>query len=639
MITSKGVPLGYVTAAYQLAEPNFLFGKEFLGGITTRTQLKGLSTTFPLGLLLLLGVFLTAIVGPSSAVVMIPQLDWYEVPRKEVLGAIPYRIYLNQTTKNLWPADITNGIYDSRINCTQNPDNQDCAVAAVGIVKNWVEQHQNQGLQPNLTITQDGAVTRFLTSVGGPPDSSSWTIASTVGYQFARDLGSLWEWMVQSNASLATNISRPLIEPSFVDPSLSVKKPLVQGQCQTYFNPDWEITPFNFPHDQLKTPPLNDFLKETWSLPNEFVKQMIGDNKDVGNVTIEGDSLIRFNWYDTAGNFSKTGAPSLGAVAIFSTTNQHETALAACTFDARWAPVKYYLDPRTDPTIRQDSPNPIDVLRNTENHKLEDLTQMKLHLDWAETLNIQSNSTVDSAASMIESLLERLGNINAYNHWAIYPESGDDQESLAWRISTVLGLVLTEGLARAYRNGGEGSVIYVEAPTQNDTQVRRLDNLNVGNVRGYRDNELDFVVPSDKSWNESVRSWDVWAPANGYTEMKVSVQRYGYGYSFRGTPIKLATTALSVYALLAIGHTTLLLFRGLTFNSWNGMGEMLALAWNSLPTQGLRNTSAGVEKTKTWRQLVKIREGEGKKLQLKLGDEAESGKGMRRKPRTGVEYA
>ena len=84
MAISQGVPLGFVSGAYQFSDPMFILSKDFIGGITARTHPKGVSKLFPLGFLLLIGVVLTAIVGPSSAVVMIPQLDWYNVPNQEV---------------------------------------------------------------------------------------------------------------------------------------------------------------------------------------------------------------------------------------------------------------------------------------------------------------------------------------------------------------------------------------------------------------------------------------------------------------------------------------------------------------------------------------------------------------------------
>ena len=649
LCVSKGVPLGFVSAGYQLSDPLFVFSKEWLGGVTSFTHPKGLTKAMPLGILLLLGFGLTVIVGPSSAVVMIPQLDWWDVPKPQVFGDIPERPYMNFTAAQLWVPDITNDLYNQEVDCPNDKNNQDCPTPALDLVGGWVAQHQNQGLQPNITVAQDGGVTRYLTSVGGPYDESSWTVTSTIGWRFARDLGSFWEWMVERNTSLAQNISRPLITPSFTDPSLKMRKPLVQAQCQTYFNPDWNATQFEFPHDQLKTPPLDEFLDKIWTLPNSFVKDLVGDNRSPGYIPDDDRPKILFDWYDTATNFSTKGAPSLGAVVIASTTNENETMLAACSFDGRWAPVKFYLDPRTDPTIRQDSPDPMDILKRTSQKDLRELKQINMHLDWANSLNFDAPTDNDPKATAVIQLLEGLGNINAYNHWAIYPETPKDQKSLAWRISTTLGLLLTEALAHAYQDGTRSSVVYHDAPISkygvNESYVRPLNDLNVGDVTGWSKskNKTTWVDQKDPTWNDSIPSWDVWAPQNGYTEMKITVQRYGYGYGFNGVPIILATTALSLYGLLAIAHMILIILGRRTFNGFSGMSEMLALAWNSNPAQGLRNTSAGIDRTTTWKQVVRVREREGKQLQLVLGDarsdDGENDGKIRRRPAPGVLYA
>ena len=97
LCVSKGVPLGFVSAGYQLSDPLFVFSKEWLGGVTSLTHPKGLTKAMPLGILLLLGFALTVIVGPSSAVVMIPQLDWWDVPIAQVFGDIQERPYMNFT--------------------------------------------------------------------------------------------------------------------------------------------------------------------------------------------------------------------------------------------------------------------------------------------------------------------------------------------------------------------------------------------------------------------------------------------------------------------------------------------------------------------------------------------------------------
>ena len=113
---------------------------------------------------------------------------------------------------------------------------------------------------------------------------------------------------------------------------------------------------------------------------------------------------------------------------------------------------------------------------------------------------------------------------------------------------------------------------------------------NVGDARGYRDHKLDFVVPEDESWKSSVPSWDVWAPANGYAEMKRTVQRYGCGYNFRrNLPQPRHKYAVDVCCTCFGAHNPL--------------------------------------------------RGRAKQLQLVLRDEADPEKGAGWKPRIGVEYA
>ena len=635
---SKGVPFGFLSASYQLSDPLFIFGKGFYGGATAHTPSKGLARFLPLGFLLSICFILTAIVGPSSAIVMIPRLDWWDVPNQTAFGDVPERIYVNRTAAELWPADITTDLYSKEPDCSNDRSNNNCALSALDAVNKWVGAHQNQGLKPNITLTQDGGVSRFLSSSSGPANGTSWTVASTIGMQQARDLGSFWEWVVENNSSLATDVSRPLITPSFIDSHLQVRKPLVQTQCHTYFDPDFNTTAFEFPHDQLNTPPLDGFLTNSWNLPNDFVINMVGDNKDIGSIPNPGPRIL-FSWYDTATSFSRLGTPSLGAVVIFRTVKQDQIAVATCSFDGRWAPVSLSLDPRTDTTIRQDSPNPMDILQNPNKEVLKDMTRMKIHMDWADSLNVIGTSTSDPNTTSVEQLLESLGNVNNWNHYAIYPEPDQNPATLAWRISTVLGLYTTEALARAQYDSLQSSVVYHDAPGVNQSFVRPLNNLNIGDFSARIGQQVQWASPGDPAYNSSMPPWDVWAPRNGYTEMKVAVQRYGYGYGFGGLPIILATVALSIYALLAFGHMVLIVLGGRTFNSWAGMGEVIALAWNSRPTRGLRNTSAGIDKTATWSQVVRVGEGEGNQLQLVLGNDERAEGVSNWKPRVGVAYA
>ena len=57
MSVSDGVPLGFVTAGYQLADITYLISRAFWGGVTGCGSSKGLSRLLPLALLMTLALF------------------------------------------------------------------------------------------------------------------------------------------------------------------------------------------------------------------------------------------------------------------------------------------------------------------------------------------------------------------------------------------------------------------------------------------------------------------------------------------------------------------------------------------------------------------------------------------------------
>ncbi len=90
---------------------------------------------------------------------------------------------------------------------------------------------------------------------------------------------------------------------------------------------------------------------------------------------------------------------------------------------------------------------------------------------------------------------------------------------------------------------------------------------------------------------------------------------------------------LLLHAALAIIYVLFALSQKWTTNSWTNTMELLALAMNSTPTQRLSNTSAGIRKSVTWKEIVRIREVDDTKLQLVFDDA-----GMGEKPKLGKKY-
>lgn len=547
---SENIPIDLLIGGFRLGSPGSLFLKIFREKAGVHANKFGLLGFFGL---LSLGFFLTAFVGPSSAIIMIPRLNWWDVTPKTALGGrFNDRLFFNRTETQLWPQNVTQEIYAKSDYCDgRDMTYEDCAIRAWDIVRQWAGTNQREGSKPNITVYQDIEVSRMLTSVGGPPDQSSWTVTSTVGSEFTRDLIHYWTWL-EEKSDILKIINRPVIKPKFKNPQMKVKKPLVQTQCSSYFDPDWDHDVFEFPHNELLTPPLDQFKENVWSLPNQFVMNLKRHTNS---------SKLRFDWFDTASNFSDKGAPSLGGVLIYRADDgtSKTDALAACSFDSRWVPVEYYLDPVNSMTVNQDSPNPMDILNGSQKAKVADLIQMKLTLDWANSMNIPDRNPSVPGASLVESLLGFFGEpgvISSHGDKSI--SDPNPRKSLDWRLSTTLGLYLTEGLARAFQDVGNGTMIYHQTFNTPQPFLYELNDVNNKILQeGYSNGTLDWVPRNDPRWNDSMDSWDKWAIEHGYTEMVIEYKRYGYGYGFQGLPIKFATAALGIYILLVGLHVLL----------------------------------------------------------------------------------
>lgn len=618
-----GVPFGLLIGGFKLSEPFYLCTKQFLGASVVRKHSDLLSRLYPTSVLILVGVLLTLVVGPSSAVAMIPRLDWWEVPQAKAFGReYKDRVYFNRTEDDLWPKDITNAIYANISSCSVgNLVRQGCAVRAMDSVGTWIHDHQDQGTKPNITIFQDSEITRYLTSQGGPPDNSSWTVTSTANSIFARDLVHYWDWLVE-NTTLPTNIARPLIQPHFVNSAIKLKKPLVQAQCQTWLDPDWANGNFAFPHDELLTPPLDQSKHETWKLPNDFILNLKSNDSNIGDPNDNQHSHILFDWFDAASNFSAQGAPSLGAVILYKAKNgtgQLHDALTACSIDGRWAPVALYINPRDTVTLYQSSPNPMDMLNGTAKAPLEDLVRMRMSLEWANTMNVDASSSGGPPTSVVEHLL---GNYGSANFILPEPEPGlyYVMKSLSWRLSTALGLYITDALARAFLDTEQGSMLYRQGKDQSHSYVRYLDDINNANVKeGYRDGQLDWVETRDHRWNSSILPWNEWAPQNGYSEITFTVLRNGYGYGFESLPTIFAVAVLVAYVIVVTIHIVLLIITGRVYRGCSDVGDMVALAWSSPAAPDLKCTTDGVQTAGVWKRTVKVGE-DGEQLQLMSTD-------------------
>ena len=93
MALGQGLPLGALFSGLQISQASYLWSMEFWGSICS----QNLPTRRKIGMVLIVSVaiVLAATVGPSSAILLIPRLDYWPA------GATD--IWLNTTSQAIWP--------------------------------------------------------------------------------------------------------------------------------------------------------------------------------------------------------------------------------------------------------------------------------------------------------------------------------------------------------------------------------------------------------------------------------------------------------------------------------------------------------------------------------------------------------
>lgn len=602
LIEASGVALGLLTAGYQLGSITYLFSKAFWGGLTARSRSKS-SSWLPLWMLILTAFVLAAIVGPASAIVMIPSLDWWLVNNPLDNGT--YSTFIPLSASNIWPIAIDAHHLDAPSvstrsqGCLASVAYRDpfCPSGGFSDIDSWAKNYMDREAKSNITMVDAiSGVARYLTS-STLDENSGWAVSSVAGLRQAMDLGTFWQYLDVPELELS-KIGRPLMRPS-LGHAVETKKPIVQAQCGWFTNESSEIS-FQISH--LRGVNQSLMSSGPWIIPKDI--DMSGPS----------NRQLTFQWVDMSTYTDEI--PLLGAVLV-STIPNGSIGIIPCTILSHWTPVRIWYDPKAGSAVFQDPLDPLSVLLSAPNITTSRNPSTQLPLQpvsitqsWAASLNLPNATTSwDNShnLTLIEQSASQFGFLHANLSWRLDPYG-----PITWLFGTLLSMHVADGLARV--NSGYPTIVYQVGDVSNlkggtagvKGTVHDLDDRNVGAWNGMPldagklgENFADLARTTNSSRN---------------TEILWEFERLGYGWGFQiGTTVILGAAVLLAHALIALIHIGVILGTGWGVSrAWASVTELIILAWRSREVAGteLDNTSAGIERTKTWRKRVMIRERE-----------------------------
>lgn len=144
LIGSNGIPFGLLIATFTAGSPTMLKTRSFWAGFARNRSF---------GLLLVLVCILSVILGPSSAIAMIPSLDWFELNRAEWRDNVGWpnegeAIYFLEEPQNLWPTALSastalENTEDTTQSCESQPFDFEwligCPASGFATIANWVK--------------------------------------------------------------------------------------------------------------------------------------------------------------------------------------------------------------------------------------------------------------------------------------------------------------------------------------------------------------------------------------------------------------------------------------------------------------------------------------------------------------------
>ncbi|ORY17817.1 hypothetical protein BCR34DRAFT_610710 [Clohesyomyces aquaticus] len=611
LLGRNGIPFGLVSAPYMTNSPSMLAKTSFWAGSRRH---------WPFGALLGLVCILSVVLGPSSAILMIPSLSWFD--DASTIPARSSKIYLPGRKEDLWPSVFNASRMSNTTarNCRINPldvgsfTKYGLACPTMGYMEiyEWL-------LSRILTDSKNALVFRELfsntqrqveiatlprnhSSTAKKPAEAYMTVATELA---TRSLGAYYNYMRRQNRGGLEHVAFPRLRTTAHSADSLVYQPVVHVNCQADLYDHGDKSAVKFPSVQSR-----------WVDDGAYEQDPFILEADTGILDGSPVTEPQFSWYkDTR----EKASSSLLALAIVPVKGSNDTnpeyqssATVACSIDARWAASDASYQPANSSIV---SSNVSDALLHhlvdNEDRTYSPSLQAQyglsekpidLQLDWAAILNGNQSEHGGNGTATKKSAFAIFLGLNSSNNVKASQDPSttmlDQLGAIEKAVSVLLGVVIANGISRP--------ASWIQMPMILDNSTTTHDGL-VPLLFPTQPEETEFFGPT----LDNVPLYVV----------SLKLDRYGYGYSFRNTASRLAMVVLSLYAGVVCTHVVYILASITTKryaggSCWHNVGDLVALAVNSPPTDKLYGTSAGIAESGTWRHMVRVHPSGDEHLEL-----------------------
>ncbi|KAI4139601.1 MAG: hypothetical protein L6R39_006202, partial [Caloplaca ligustica] len=591
------LPIGAMLSGLQLTQVSYLWSMELWGVAFSAIPLRRKLTVITI---IVVAVLLASTVGPSSAILLIPNLNYWPAGSTHV--------WMNVTATELWPSSIDGSSVPSY--CSQAPN-----------VSNICPSSEWESISDFLSLANGILPSSFQ----GPFTISPYSVPVT-GQGSQRQLIIQHRWSGDESTPYFQSAAQATTQQGAVADALSATSSLWDIALQSSNSPYYDqrdavqsIVADNYQpytlascgadiiEDQTDDRPVA-FPIPPGSTPAMLRKASVTDSM-MQMLTIVHPTLSRPDILKTPGSKSDYrvkwvalpqepfNGSAIGAIILQPTTNGTQGILL-CNMAAGWGTSSMNMSstPAASHTGLASSSiyDPNGLMPQASDYALR-IAESVLDFRYPQYPQ-QPINVAESWANFLNPAIPSLNTtvINALMGRKVVTE--DDTTSA----NIILAGLLANGLSRTGFN----------------SQLQ-------GNLRTVFDPKLNVSIPDGEYWfsgNGDVFTVDP-AASKHWVKLRVDSSVEGYAFSISGIAPKITAVVLLLYCAFVVAHFTYSMVSGISSTSWDSISEFLVLAVNSAPSIQLRNTCAGIQQMAVFQIPVRIltsRDAEGAEDHLGL---------------------
>ncbi|EFQ35734.1 hypothetical protein CGRA01v4_01604 [Colletotrichum graminicola] len=640
-LIGDGVRLGFLTGGYRVGDLEYLvspaFWRQGFGGFGSWDLLLAAYFVF--------ATMLSALVGPASAILLIPTPGWYAMNHDLAFDNITMPLVYPSTAAGVWPrflspdqAPWTNQsdpyITDwEKCKGSQGLYQRYCPAGGFSEIWTWAQSFGSSNLQANVTF-QSPAMQRNLILTYS---NRSTTIATTPSRSFVSTVGLFNNYIRESPVGEISNGVYYKLVPRLSHTSgnqshKSIYQPLVQSKCKVY---DAD----KLPPGQLPYYPTN-YL-------NCFNDSLCQQHKDLPQ-SFPVTRLTESQRAKTPPAFRTQGS----SVVVISgqvpgSTDMENDWIYGCSLLATWVAASYTFDPWLSRTIESTVSSPAGMQRIVNGGTLNDGYVIRFNDSWFPYMDPHLNETGPDGVMGPTTAILRLLNLFTTTETAngsvpavLAPVEANNITAAEILLEKLFATYLTDSLSRTGSHMGPYLVL-----KQNETHisgidllsqhgyfggVNRIDTFNATHVRWQRQNTTTYL-------NETIARLS--SRYQGFLEFDFDVQQYGYGSGDPRTTLRFAVAVMSIYLATLTVYALVIAcahvlehydvewkgqpVRVWSVRPWGTLQDLSVLALRSQPPADENLTGPGsgdAGSGRVWERVVRVRADDQQNLHLVMDE-------------------